>query len=228
MMEREWSWTDLTAAAPFIAAGFAFAFNVGYFSSIDLGWFTLFSLSEHTVFALRALPVAIGASVVFVIGLNFSQIEQRWKWLSGKSHLIVGVWILGLLVLAGIAMWDARFGLCVSFIAVAAGAAIRHHIPPSQMSFANILYWVGTLLVSTFIVGFLSAHTWLLHAQLRSAVAMKNGPSLEGNLILAGQRGLLIYEPDQDKTKRQGQIRLVLWSDITGIRLCRSSSEGAC
>ena len=80
-MEHEWSWKDMTAAAPFIATSFAFAFNVGYFWSIDIGWFSLFSLSEHVVFALRALPVAIGASIVFMIGLNFAQLESRFKWL---------------------------------------------------------------------------------------------------------------------------------------------------
>jgi hypothetical protein len=125
MMEREWSWTDFTAAAPVIATSFAFAFNVGYFSSIDVGWFTLFSLSEHVVFALRALPVAIGASTVFMIGLNFQQLESRFKWLSGDKFWLVVIWICFLGASAIYAIATAHFGLFVSFVAIAVGAAIH-------------------------------------------------------------------------------------------------------
>lgn len=71
-MEHEWSWKDLSSLAPFVASGFAFAFVVGYFFAFDIAWFSFFGLSEHIAFALRALPVAIGASVAFVMVLRHS------------------------------------------------------------------------------------------------------------------------------------------------------------
>jgi hypothetical protein len=114
-MEHEWSWKDMTAAAPFIATSFAFAFNVGYFWSIDIGWFSLFSLSEHVVFALRALPIAIGASIVFMIGLNFAQLESRFKWLSRCKHWLFVLWTLVLAAAAFVAAaLGFRFALCAS------------------------------------------------------------------------------------------------------------------
>ena len=64
----------LPALAPFITASFAFAFNAGYFSAIDIGWFTFFSLTEHAGFALRALPVAISATIILMIAMGFSEI----------------------------------------------------------------------------------------------------------------------------------------------------------
>jgi hypothetical protein len=61
---------------PVIAPTFAFAFNIGCFIAIDINWFTLFNLTEHMVFAIKALPIAIGASICFEIALSFHRIER--------------------------------------------------------------------------------------------------------------------------------------------------------
>jgi len=219
-MEHEWSWKDMTTAAPFIATSFAFAFNVGYFWSIDIGWFSLFSLSEHVVFALRALPVAIGASIIFMIGLNFAQLESRFQWLGRWKQWLFGSWIFVLAAAAFVAAaLGFRFALCVSFIAVAAGAIIHRYIPTPQMSFVNVLYWVSTLIVITFIAGYFSAFSWLFHSHSRSLITGP-GETVLGHLILAGQRGVLIYVPEQQGRRGEGHIRLMDWKHITDVRLC--------
>jgi len=64
------SWTDLVIHAPALASLFALTYVVGYFYAFDIAWFPFFSFTEQLVFALRALPTAIGAFVVFLIAVH--------------------------------------------------------------------------------------------------------------------------------------------------------------
>ena len=66
------------AIVPMATTTFAIAFNVGYFSALDISWFTLFSVSDHVVFSVRALPVAVGASVLLGIGYKFAIKPPAW------------------------------------------------------------------------------------------------------------------------------------------------------
>jgi hypothetical protein len=76
--KRDEDWFQkLVTIVPMVAPAFAFAFVVGYFFAFDISWFPLFSLSEHIVFAIRALPIAIGASVAFLITLTLPQFQNR-------------------------------------------------------------------------------------------------------------------------------------------------------
>jgi hypothetical protein len=150
-MNEEWSSKDLATLVPFVAAGFAFSYVVGYFLAFDISWFPFFSLSEHIVFAIRALPIAIAASVGFLIALQLPHF--RSSWYSG----VFIAWI-GLLLLAAIwLLLGSHFALCVSLLLVAAGATVHHRTPAPQMSFINILYWTITLMVLCMIAGYGSA-----------------------------------------------------------------------
>jgi hypothetical protein len=94
------------------------------FLAFDISWFPFFSLSEHVVFALRALPIAIGASVLFLVALRYPQIQAHWKFLREKSHRFSIAWIC---ILAGapvLALLGAHFALCLSFCLIALGAFI--------------------------------------------------------------------------------------------------------
>jgi hypothetical protein len=71
--EEQWDWKVLSAIVPLVASAFAFAFEIRYFYSIDIGWFSLFTLAEHTEFALRALPIAMAASVALLISMHLAQ-----------------------------------------------------------------------------------------------------------------------------------------------------------
>jgi hypothetical protein len=251
-MEREWSSRDLLTFAPVIATSFAFAFNVGYFWAIDIGWFALFSLPEHIVFALRALPIGIAASLIFVFGYNFPSHEKRPRWLSICSRWLWRAWFLFLLVAGAYSLFHFRPGISFSFFVVALATFIHYKFQPPQMSFVNVAYWVSTAFFVTLIVGYGSASSWLFHNQQRSVINAGSAEPRVAKLILTGARGILIYEPeakeqsvpkkptkerpreglisellrvlmdDPDKSG-QGQIRLVIWDDIKDISLCPNS-----
>jgi hypothetical protein len=83
--DQEWSAQSLAAVVPILASTFAFAFVVGYFLAFDISWFPFFSLSEHVVFALRALPIAVGASVVFLLAMRYPKIKNLGHILRAKA-----------------------------------------------------------------------------------------------------------------------------------------------
>lgn len=244
-MDSEWSWNDLTAVVPIVASSFAFTYVIGYFYAFDIAWFTFFTLSEHVTFALRALPMAIGASVVFMIGMRFSEFEHEWEWLKGFRPFLAIVWVIVLIVAALYAGLVKHYlGLAISFVAVAGGAYIHHRKPTPYMSFASVLYWAGTLMVGSFIVGFLSGSVWyvrkwfpaghstivLVDPQPKKVEAgqPESGPSgrstsrpasLFGRVVFAGQSGVLFYEVELETG-----VRLVLWKDIKMIIECNKRS----
>jgi hypothetical protein len=132
----------------------------GLLLAFDISWFPFFSLSEHVVFALRALPIAIAASVALLVALRYSKLENHWRYLQGKRHWFAILWICSL-VLAGIlAYLSGHLGLCISFLFVALGAFIHYRVPTSHKSFANILYWTTTVTVLTLMAGYLSGNGW--------------------------------------------------------------------
>ena len=126
MMEESWwerlSWKDLTVIGPTMASVFAFTYVVGYFYAFDIAWFPFFSFTEHLVFALRALPIAIGASAAFLIALSFSTDEDRWKWFYGKGRWLRKplsiVWILVISVIALGLLLTGHFGLFASIATI--------------------------------------------------------------------------------------------------------------
>jgi hypothetical protein len=231
--DQEWLFKDFPAVVPIAASGFAFAFVVGYFLAFDISWFPFFSLSEHVVFALRALPIAIGASVALLIALTYSELENHWTYLQGKRHWFAIVWICTL-VLAGIlAYLNGLLALCMSFLFVALGAFIHYRVPTSQMSLANILYWITTVMVLTLMAGYLSAHgrkaAWEIDKSLginliplahSSSVQFKKESGIEpqvGQVIFVGSVGVLFYE------YRSGTAHLFRWESIQEISECRDA-----
>jgi hypothetical protein len=231
--DQEWLFKDFPAVVPIAASGFAFAFVVGYFLAFDISWFPFFSLSEHVVFALRALPIAIGASVALLIALTYSELENHWTYLQGKRHWFAIVWICTL-VLAGIlAYLNGLLALCMSFLFVALGAFIHYRVPTSQMSLSNILYWITTVMVLTLMAGYLSAHgrkaAWEIDKSLginliplahSSSVQFKKESGIEpqvGQVIFVGSVGVLFYE------YRSGTAHLFRWESIQEISECRDA-----
>jgi hypothetical protein len=273
--EHEWTLKEWITAAPVISTSFAFAFNVGNFFAIDISWFTLFSLSEHVVFALRAIPVAIAGSIFISIAINFPQVKWRpprvlqFEWWPPRNLWPFVRWFITLLAFAGwiallflAAVYAAlrfRFALSLSFVAVAAGSInyvriraeyLRRGSSLRNLQTIDVLYWTSTIIFITFIIGYTSAYSWVLHNQRASVISYK-GTSLIANLILSGQRAVLIYQPvvqtqsesisgdlahlreelgrlwnHREEIQRRGAIRLILWHDIKDISLCPES--GSC
>lgn len=137
--DEEW-FQKLVAIVPLVAPAFAFAFVVGYFFAFDISWFPLFSLSEHIVFAIRALPIAVGASVAFLITLTLPRFQNRLIY-----RAVTILWVLFLVMAAIVVLYGAHLGLALSFILVAVGACLHHraHGDGDPMSFKNILHWTN-------------------------------------------------------------------------------------
>jgi hypothetical protein len=96
---------------------------VGYFFAFDIAWFPLFSFSEHLVLAIRALPIAIGASVGFLIAPRFSKDEPRWEgWLHGRGFHTLWMYILAGIAAVAFLVYN-HLGLAASLFAVAGGTA---------------------------------------------------------------------------------------------------------
>ena len=73
-MNQEWLKDAVKGiGVPAALSFFAYAYVIGFFLASDLAWFSFFSLSEHVVFAFRAIPLAVGASVVLVA------LYPRWR-----------------------------------------------------------------------------------------------------------------------------------------------------
>jgi len=206
--DQEWSAQSLAAVVPILASTFAFAFVVGYFLAFDISWFPFFSLSEHVVFALRALPIAVGASVVFLLAMRYPKIKNRWPYLEGKGHWFALGWVCILAIAALLALLSAHFALFLSFCLIAAGTYVYYRIPAPHMSFANILYWTITTTVLSLMVGYGSAFSWklawradrclghhifLLNPSISIQLRELSEP-VTGQIIFVGNAGVLFYE----------------------------------
>jgi hypothetical protein len=222
-IDNEWSLKDLTVAVPFVASSFAFAFVVGYFYAFDIAWFAFFSFTEHLVFALRALPIAIGGSVGFLVALRFSQVELRWKWLQNKGHWLAYGWICALAIAALLAIKGNHLGLCASFVIVAIGAYIYQNLPSPSPPFATVAFWATNLMVLSFIVGLASGSAWRFenlnpfHRTNPIVVESEGLAPIVGRVIFVGDVGVLIYD------RERKAVTLVKKDKITKISECVAS-----
>jgi hypothetical protein len=223
----------LPAVVPIVASTFAFSFVVGYFIAFDISWFPFFSLSEHVVFALRALPIAIAASVLFLIAIH-PQIRKKRE---GNRYrpVFVAWWIWVLVVAAILAVLSAHFALFLSFCVIALGAYFYSQNDDEQTLWESVLYWAITMTVLTLIVGYVSAFSWQfawrvdkcvghhifglspsLTVRLKDAVMDKN--VFVGQIIFVGNAGVLFYEYRTGTTHlfRQGNVKDI--SDDISVR----------
>jgi hypothetical protein len=230
-MDQQWPWNVLPKVMPVVAGSFALAYDVGHFSSFDINWFSFFSLSEHVQFALRALPIAIGASVIFLIGLNFFEIQSNWKWLAStiawvesKSTWLKGAWLCFLIVAAIFVLYEYRyFSLSISIVAVILGTLIYHSVSYPH-GFARIVYWAVVLIVLSFTVGFATRMLWFLSPPTYySVIERADGSRLRGHVMHPGEIGVLFYEYDATRSETNGIIFL-RWDQIKDVRLCMTDA----
>jgi hypothetical protein len=225
---QEWSVQSLATVIPILASTFAFAFVVGYFLAFDISWFPFFSLSEHIVFALRALPIAVGASVVFLIALRYPEIEARWPYLKGKGRWFAVGWICILVVAALVAFLGAHFALFLSFCLIAAGMYVYYRMPAPHLSFASVLYWAVITTFLSLMIGYVSANSWKFAWRvdrcigyrlflLQPSISIRLGDSGEpimGQVIFVGNAGVLFYEY---KSRTTHLIQRNSLSDISDV-----------
>jgi hypothetical protein len=209
-MDEEWS-KRLTV--PMVASAFAFAFVVGYFSAFDITWIPFFSLSEHLVLALRALPVAIVASVAFYFVLSYPDLLSGRRWL---PFGIMFVWTVCLLLAAYMAFRYRHLGLFSTFVFIAAAAFLYYLIPLCAKSTTNALFWASNLWVLTLMIGFGSGSAWQVEKLLnvpRSGqdIELTDKSHVVGHLIAAGNTAVLLYDFGEKR------VKLLERHDIKGI-----------
>jgi hypothetical protein len=220
----QWSWKDFIPVAPMVAGAFAFAYVVGYFLSFDIAWFPFFTLSEHVVFALRALPIAIGLSFVFLIAFEVGRAAEE-GWL---KHWLTYAWITFLLGTAvGIFQYN-HAGLALTLVFIAIGGLFYHLNPAIRTPVARFLLSATNMMLVSVIVGVFSGSTWRLpYLQSDSrAMGIKVGANPEysiGHVIFAGGDNILFYEFE---TKTQsGATHLYRWADVKDIVECSTSED---
>jgi hypothetical protein len=195
--EPEWSTENLVKITPVVATTFAFAYVVGYFSAFDISWLPMFSLSEHIVFAIRALPMAIGASVVFLIILIHPNLCSNKRF----RRIAIAIWILFLAGGACYTFYRSYFGDGICFVLMIIAVAVYHSNPSGPKSFRRILYWGATLTVGCLIIGWASASSWSwerLHLPLPRTMFIEYGPDSKmspegGHVIFAGDKDVLFF-----------------------------------
>jgi hypothetical protein len=145
---RDLSLKNLTAAGPIVASIFAFSYVVGYFYAFDISWFPFFSLAEHLVFALRAIPVALAASALFLVALTIMGEKAQFEFIHRHAKLWRIVWAIILIGIASYAAYHNHAGLTLSLLAIA--------LSTFTLSLTSTLEIGINLSVICFIIGFAS------------------------------------------------------------------------
>jgi hypothetical protein len=222
---KELTWKDLTVAGPVIGSIFAFAYVVGYFFAFDIAWFSFFTFSEHLVFALRALPVAIAASVFFIIVLALAK-DRHWsEWLKHKHRQFSIWWIFLLIALSLFVFASNHLALGVCLISVAAGTAVYYRLRAQPPPFANIVSLGVNLTIGCLIFGFASGYLARFNDKFPFGgsmiiLSMNDGNPPQqlvgrGHVIFVGASAMLYYDYDRKR------VRLLRRDDIIEICGCR-------
>jgi hypothetical protein len=191
-------WLKLIAKGigiPAVLSFFAYAYVIGYFLASDLAWFSFFSLSEHVVFAFRALPLAVGASAIFV-GLYPRYRDHRWLFWS---------WIALLCVIAVLSFLSNHFVMSIIVFVMLIIAFERRNKTTEQDKLFNWIYMTVCLMIISIIAGFVSAMTWvgevMFHLPLTPwAIVELEDPItghqsvIAGHVMFAGESRILFYE----------------------------------
>jgi hypothetical protein len=197
-MDEKWSWSDLAVIGPFLTSSFAFAYVVGYFYAFDIGWFPFFTVSDHLVFALRALPIAIGASAAFVLARSI----KSW------AGWAVNIWVCVLFICALLAVWGVHAGLALSLVLTAVAALRYNSHPDKRTAMIRGLHWATTLMVACLLVGYGAGNLWRWQKiasssplKLQNCMTINYKPdavspvkSTFGHVIFAGSSWVLIYD----------------------------------
>jgi hypothetical protein len=142
--------------------------------------------------------------------------------------------------------FGAHLGLALSFVLVAFGAGLHHHVHGGDdpMSFRSILYWAITLMMACLMAGWLSAVVWrvpwfidkwlddhnfkwgyvqLPHIHLplpHIMVVRTGGETVRGHVIFMGDKTILFYQYDHQMT------RMLKRDDVESMFQCDQQERG--
>lgn len=200
MPDEGWSWSQLGALIPTAASAFAFAFVVGYFYAFDIAWFPFFSLSEHLVFALRALPIAIGASVGLLVALERHRTDYRARFILSSF-----IWIVVLLAAAVWMLITNHLGTALSFGLMAFAIVFFRARRGTMPVFAGVVLLIANMMIASVMIGYVSGSTWRLAECLPQSlknivysraieIRLHDKAIHAGHVVFAGADSVLFYE----------------------------------
>jgi hypothetical protein len=210
---------DFLVLIPLFGGVLAMTWEVGSF--IPVRGFTYFSLSEHLLAAVNALPNALAAAVVLLVGplLFFPYMEKGAQNLFDPDNpvarraVLIGAAIFAIL---GVAVIIAALIFRVSpfigagvFIVAASAFLIGR---PQRLVFYALLFICSLIVTMGFAVDNMRDYLNSPRSGLLSTIHTKNGV-YRGKVIMSGERGLLFYQPDQSGFvfQRQDEIQRIEW-----------------
>jgi hypothetical protein len=235
---KDWkALTEALPAIPLLLTGFAFAYVVGYFLAFDLAWLPFFSLSEHIVFAIRAIPVAVAASVILLVAMEHPSLVAK----------AMRVWIYVLWTSALIALIFRYVGLTVTFaiIAVAtyeynqkhpqrdsknASEKTNHNDKAQQATALPMPFLAAQILVLSLLIGFFSGAatkfdsvlnpfipSYLSRAMHVHLKPQEGGDKYIGHVVFVGSERVFIYQYDISGKTTNNKAMIIPWDKIDEI-----------
>jgi hypothetical protein len=228
-------WKDsYLAYIPLLGAAVALTFDVGYFFALNLSFFTLFSLSEHILFAIQSFPIALAVLLFCLIAAGiFLNAPFLWNrptpaapvdphQLHGVRLIIASV-IFALLFLAPLLVFVFYLLYSTPIITPLAmeifmGLGGWFFIPDPYNRAFTAAVTVLFVLTFSFFIGYSFAASATTTADPNNifqpgiwTINLKNGSPINGRIIRAGERGVLIYDPASDR------LRFLMLEGISSI-----------
>lgn len=221
---------------------YAFVYVIGYFYAFNILWFPFFTFTDHLVFALRALPAAAGASILFLIGLSYIHAKKLQPPEERRRRLPLWLtipWALIIFFVACVLAAGNHIAPAFCLFTIVAGMIFFQVSSGPILLSTRVLFWAANLMVVCLMVGFvngeLSKHlpkylSVFPHADLfpfvsSSMYVVSNKPPEEGSIplpaghvIFTGSNGVLIYD------YACGRARLARWDEIDEIAECREAT----
>jgi hypothetical protein len=220
--DKSWQMKDALLFVPLIASSLAISWEVGRF--IPFGGFRYFTLSEHLLAAMGALPYAlVVAALLPLLPLTLLAGALLREGAEGKRYVLVLSFLASMILSAStIAFMYYLFrtfivsGVLASLAVLWVMAnAMFFRYSPARGPFLLLAF--GTSIFFTMVMARDVSLATVdrvkqgVHKEFAEIVA-KSGTS-KAYVIMAGERGLLLYSPDTDRVsfQRADEIQKIEW-----------------
>ena len=194
------------------ATAIAITYDVGYFYAIKLSFFTLFSLSEHVVFALQALPLAFLLIPFGALAILCFEERPHAHWRRSTAFRITYV-VLAFLVAALVSYVSHLLSFWIGYI-----LAVELILLSIVKSFPfRVAMTISIILTISFLAGYASSRSVMSYALNLDKLHFKNGPTINGQIIRSGDRGVMFYDSDASR------LRFDPWDGISSIEAIPAS-----
>jgi hypothetical protein len=218
----------LAVAAP-IAFALAALFNLGYLYRYDTAAFSYFSLSEHVVFSVEEFPTVFLA--LFLTVLSFSLVFGSLSFVPKIGYRVrnffaetsdkpVPAWQFFIIAIsapilsAAILRYQSGVYIAAILVLILSSvivAGIHVLFKPHVAKIATSVVFLAVLAFVSFDIGRISAEFQFKKHCNPHSLKLKNGNSLEGRFLRAGEKGVLFFENIQKRT------HFIKWDEITEV-----------